>query len=163
MSAELNDDAKLGASKERERATPSSTGTGAEVVDTVRGIVEDAKSGALNTAENSKDAVAAQLDDVAKAVHRSGEQLEGHQDWMAQWVERGADQLSGLASTLRTNDLKGLFGEIEELARSQPALFVGAAMAAGFATARLSKVAVAGASRADLPEMPEVLRERESD
>jgi hypothetical protein len=52
-----------------------------------------------------------------------------------------------------------MFGKIEELGRSQPALFVGAAMAAGFATARLGKVVVAGASRADLPEMPEVFRE----
>ena len=44
---------------------------------------------------------------------------------MAKWVEGGADELSGLATTLRTNDLHGLFGKVEQLARSQPAVFVG--------------------------------------
>jgi len=131
----------------------------AQVTETVKTLADEARSGAAEAAESGKDALTGQLDDVARAVHRSGEQLEGHQDWMAQLVERGADQLGSLATTLRTNDLQGLFGRIEQLARSQPALFVGAAMAAGFATARLGKVAVAGASAADLPKMPEVTRD----
>jgi hypothetical protein len=158
MSAESNDDTGPAEPGECQRSS-SSAETGASVAEKVEGIVDDAKSGALNTAEQTKDAFAEQLEDMAQAVHRSGEQLQGNQDWMAHWVERGADQLSGLASTLRSNDLRGLFGKIEELGRSQPAVFVGAAMAAGFATARLGKVVVASASRADLPEMPEVFRE----
>jgi len=131
----------------------------ASVVDKLKSVADDAQSGATKTAESGKDALAEKLDDVAEAVHRSGEQLEGHQDWMAKWVESGADQLSGLATTLRTNDLHGLFGKVEQLARSQPALFVGAAMAAGFAAARLGKVVVADASSADLPKVPEVFRD----
>ena len=92
---------------------------------------------------------------MAGAVHRSGEQLEGQQDWLAQLVERGADELGNLASTVRSNDLRGLIGKLEDMARRQPVLFVGAAMAAGFASARLGKVAIAGASRSDLPTMKE--------
>ena len=139
--------------------TSATAAPAASVADTVKTLADDARSGAAEAAESGKDALAERLDDVARAVHRSGEQLEGHQDWMAQLVERGADQLGSLATTLRSNDLQGLFGRIEQLARSQPALFVGAAMAAGFATARLGKVAVAGASAADLPKMPEVTRD----
>jgi len=129
------------------------------VAETVKSLADGARSGAVEAAESGKDALAGQLDDVARAVHRSGEQLEGHQDWMAQLVERGADQLGSLATTLRSNDLQGLFGKVERLARSQPALFIGAAMAAGFATARLGKVAVAGTSASDLPKIPEVTRD----
>ena len=88
-------------------------------------------------------------------MHRSGAQLEGQQDWLAQLVERGADELGNLASTVRSNDLRGLIGKLEDMARRQPVLFVGAAMAAGFAGARLGKVAMAGASRSDLPTMKE--------
>jgi hypothetical protein len=139
--------------------TSATAAPAASVAETVKSLADDARSGAAEAAESGKDAVAGQLDDVARAVHRSGEQLEGHQDWMAQLVERGADQLGSLATTLRTNDLQGLFGRIEQMAQRQPALFVGAAMAAGFATARLGKVAVAGASAADLPKMPEVTRD----
>ncbi len=122
------------------------------------GAVED-RVGA--TAQSQKEGLADRLQDVAEAVHRSGEQLEGHQDWIAGLVEKGADELTTLANTLRTNDLRSLMGSLEDLARRQPALFVGASLAAGFALARVGKVAAAGASRADLPHLPEASHERE--
>lgn len=104
--------------------------------------------------QQGKDDLAGRLEDVARAVHRSGEQLEGHQDWLASLVERGAAELRVLAGTVRTNDLGGLMGGLQDLARRQPALFAGAAMAAGFALVRLGRVAAAGASREDLPHLP---------
>lgn len=125
----------------------------------VASLAGEVKDRVASAAQGSKEEVAEGLDDVAKAMRRSGEQLEGHQDWIAHLVERGADELGALAATLRTNDLQGLLGKLEDLARRQPAVFVGAAMAAGFATVRLGKVAVSGVSRADLPNMPEVVRE----
>ncbi len=122
------------------------------------GAVEES---ATATAQAQKEGLAGRLEDMAQAVHKSGEQLEGHQDWIAGLVERGADELSTLATTLRTNDLRSLVGNLEDLARRQPALFVGASLAAGFALTRVGRVAVAGASRSDLPSAPEVFRERE--
>ena len=114
-----------------------------------------------STAQAQKETLAERLEDVAQAVHRSGEQLEGHQDWIASVVERGATELSALASTMRTNDLQGLMGSLQDLARRQPALFAGASLAAGFALARVGRVAVAGASKSDLPKLPEVTSERQ--
>jgi hypothetical protein len=122
-------------------------------------LVGDVKDHLTSAAEDRKDGLADQLDDVAKAVQRSGKQLEGHQDWIAHLVDRGAHELGSLASTLRTNDLQGLLGNLQDLARRQPAVFVGASLAAGFAMVRVGKVAVSGMSRADLPKMPEVDRE----
>lgn len=121
------------------------------------GAVNEQASSAVNA---QKQSLAERLDDVAKAVHRSGEQLEGHQDWVAGLVERGADELSAFAETMRTNDLQALLSNLEGLARRQPALFVGASLAAGFALSRVGRVAVSGASQADLPHMPEVTSER---
>jgi hypothetical protein len=96
---------------------------------------------ASSVAEAQKGNLADTLADVAKAVHRSGEQLEGHQDWMAHLVERGAAELQSLATTLRNNDLRGLMDDLGSLARRQPALFVGASMAAGFALTRIGRLA----------------------
>ena len=124
-------------------------------------LASSLKDKATSVAETQKGHLADQLEDVAKAVHRSGEQLEGHQDFIAHLVERGAAELSVLANTLRSNDLRGLLGSLQDLAQRQPALFAGASLAAGFALARVGKVAVAGASRADLPHMPEMSHERE--
>lgn len=128
-------------------------------------LAEDARSRLASGVQAEKDDLAGRLQDVAQAVHRSGEQLEGHQDWLANLVEKGADELGALANTVRTNDLRGLMSSLEDLAHRQPALFVGAAMATGFAMVRLGRVAASGASRADLPTLPPALsggsRERE--
>ncbi len=112
-----------------------------------------------STAQARKETLAERLEDVAQAVHRSGEQLEGHQDWIASLVKRGAGELSTLAGKLRTNDLQGLMGSLQDFGRRQLARFAGASLAAGFALAWV--VAVAGASRADLPKLPKVIRERQ--
>src|SRR5215470_14312636 len=79
--------------------TSATDAPAASVAETVKTLADDARSGAAEAAESGKDALAEQIDDVARAVHRSGEQLEGHQDWMAGLVERGADQLGSLATT----------------------------------------------------------------
>ncbi len=112
-------------------------------------LASDAKETATSAAETQKDNLAGQLDSFADAVHRSGEQLEGEQDWIAKLVKRGGDELGALADTLRANDLQSLVGNLDGLARRQPALFLGASVIAGFALARVGKVAVSGALPAD--------------
>ena len=132
---------------------------GANALDQARDVAQEAQARAASVAdtigkqaasiaEARKETLADTLEDVAKAVHRSGEQLEGHQDWVAHLVERGAAELNGLATTLRRNDLQGLLNDLGSLARRQPALFVGASMAAGFALTRIGRLAVEGASQA---------------
>ena len=148
--------------------TEQATKTGAKAAADAASVAQDAKARASrlasdagdqasSAANNQKDAVAERMEDMARAVHRSGEQLEGQSDYVAKLVERGADELSGLAATLRSNDLQGLADKAQNLAKRQPALFVGAAMVAGFAAVRFGRVAAAGASRSDLPHMPETL------
>ena len=120
--------------------------------DRASSLLGTATQKASSVAEAQKESVAGYIDDVAKAVHRSGEQLEGHQDWVAHMVERGAEELGALANTLRTNDLQSLIGNLGSLARRQPALFVGATMAAGFALARVGRLAASGSTLS--PETP---------
>ena len=90
------------------------------------------------------------LETVAKAVHKSGEQLEGQSDWVAKMVEQGADELTSLAGTLRSNDLQSLLGNLGGLARRQPALFVGASIAVGFALTRVGLLAASNPTQTGL-------------
>jgi len=131
---------------------------GADALDHARDVVQEAQSRAssvastlsehaASVAESQKADLADALEDISKAVHRSGEQLEGHQDWIAHLVERGAAELNALATTLRRNDLQGLLSDLGSLSRRQPALFVGASMAAGFALTRIGRLAVEGTPR----------------
>ena len=135
---------------------------GSDAMDQAMDVAHDAKvrAGSVATAiggkassmaDAQKSQLADKLEDVAKAVHRSGAQLEGHQDWVAHLVERGAAELSTLATTLRTNDLQSLLGDLGSLARRQPALFVGASMAAGFALTRVGRLAASAPAHASAP------------
>lgn len=108
-------------------------------------LAGDVKESVTSAAEGQKDKLAGLIDSLADSVHRSGKQLEGEQDWIAKLIERGAGELGSLADTLRTNDLPTLVGNLDGLARRQPALFLGATVIAGFALARAGKVAVSGA------------------
>ena len=117
---------------------------GTDALDQAKDVAQDAKKRAASIASAVGDkASSAAESQNAKAVHRSGEQLEGHQDFVAHLVERGAAELSSLAKTLRSNDLQSLLRDLGSLARRQPALFVGASMAAGFALTRVGRLAAA--------------------
>jgi hypothetical protein len=141
------------------QAGGQATQAGTDAIGQAKDVAQDAMSragsvaGALGdkaaaVAESQKSQLADKLEDVAKAVHRSSEALEGQQEWVAHMVERGAAELSTLATTLRTNDLQSLLGDLGSLARRQPALFVGASMAAGFALTRVGRLAVSAPAHA---------------
>lgn len=108
------------------------------------------------TLDSRKSAAADFVDQLAQNVQRSGEQFEGQQDWIASAIGRGATELNTLASAIRDKDLGEFASEVQGFARRQPALFMGAALAAGFAVARLGKVVASDLSSADLPTVPEV-------
>lgn len=136
-----------------QNAPGEAAGQANEQASSLLGQVQDK---ALAAANEQKEGLAGRIDELASAVHKSGEQFAGQQDWIASAIEHGAAELGSLASSLRENDLSSLLGQIKSLARRQPALFVGVSLAAGFAVARLGKIVAADVSRDDLPSMPEV-------
>ena len=148
--------AQAPAKPDQDQSTPSVEKTVAQAKDAAGSALGQAKDQALGAAEDKKEGIADRIDDVAKAVHRSGEQFEGKQDWIAHAIEQGAAELSALADTLRDNDIMSLAGKVQSLAKRQPALFISASLAAGFAVARLGKVVVADATGDDLPTMPRI-------
>jgi len=108
------------------------------------------KESATSIGEAQKDKAAEALESVAKAIHQTGAQLEGNQEWAARLVERGAAELNTLATSLRRNDIEGLIGNLGDLARRQPAVFVGASMAAGFLLTRIGRLAAEGATETNM-------------
>jgi ABC-type transporter Mla subunit MlaD len=92
-------------------------------------LTEQAKQKLTGAVTEQKDAAADLVQHFAKTVHRSGEQFQGHQDWIASAIGRGATELDTLATTLRERDLGELAGQVLLFARRQPALFMGAAFA----------------------------------
>ncbi|HSU04861.1 MAG TPA: hypothetical protein VLI93_04755 [Acetobacteraceae bacterium] len=113
-------------------------------------LVEDVKDRMGSQAEHQKDRAAAQMRQAASSVHRTADALkQNDQGWLGDLVARGADELSSVAERLHRNDLQGLLSQIEGFARRQPALFAGASIAAGFALARMARLATEQATSPD--------------
>lgn len=97
-----------------------------------------------DTRENMRSALrqrqqdaAAGVGDVAGALRSAAQELDGRQKGSAaRMVERAADGLERLSGTLRSKDLESMVSEAERFARREPALFLGAAVAAGFLAVR---------------------------
>jgi uncharacterized phage infection (PIP) family protein YhgE len=100
---------------------------------------EAAKTEARRIASQQKEAGADRLGEVAGAVHGAARSLEAGMPQMASYVHDAAVRLEDAARTLRTRNVDDLMSEISRFARSQPALFFGGAMLAGFALTRFLK------------------------
>ncbi len=87
-----------------------------------------------------KNRVTDRLDDVAETVRRMGEPLrEAPYAPLAEYVSSAAGRIEHLASELRGRDVEELAHELGELAQRQPAVFLGATLAAGIVAARFLK------------------------
>ena len=131
----------------------TSPGEAKQAASSVAGQAKQKLTGVLDA---RKGTAADYVEQLAQTVQRSGQQFEGQQDWLASAIGRGAAELNTLAGTIRDKDLGQLASEVQTFAQARPALFMGAALAAGFAVARLGKVAAGSLSREDLPTMPEM-------
>ena len=119
-----------------------------DVADEARGTVQSLKAqagelahtvkdGLAAQAEQQKHAVATRIDRVAECVLQAAGDLHGDEAWLSSWLERGAYELSGFADELKRNDVAGLAETVQVFARRQPAVFMGAGVALGFAIARV--------------------------
>lgn len=102
-------------------------------------LVDDAKQGVIASVEDGKRAAAGQVGNVASSLHRVAEDMPENQKWLSGYVHQAAEGLEQVSRSIEEQDLGSLVGEVEDFARRQPALFVGASVALGFALARFVK------------------------
>jgi hypothetical protein len=121
--------------------------------DRAAGVMEQAREGAadiaasvqdrLGGASERKDDAAETMDAAAGQAHKAADKLrDADQRWLSDMVGAGADELGAFAEMIRSNDFNGILQRVRGVARSQPALFAGASVAAGFALARMARVAM---------------------
>ena len=107
---------------------------------TAAGLMDRVRDGATSQLTTQKGRVTDSLTSLAQAVRQSTESLRSDQQpAVAQYVESAAGQLEHLSNRLRDRDVKDLVQDAQEFARRRPAIFVGAAFAAGLLAARFMK------------------------
>jgi hypothetical protein len=103
-------------------------------------LLDDAKERARSAIDERKEGLAQDVGDFAHALRASASDLQDHhKGYVAQYVEQAASSVEQIADTLHRQDLTDLMRRTEDFARRQPGLFIGGAVAAGFALARFLK------------------------
>jgi len=116
------------------------TQQGDRLSQTGRGILDEIRESATGQLASQKDRATEGLGSVAQFVRQSTQQLRDQkQDAIAGYVERAADQIDQFSQSLRNKDVSELISDAQQLARKQPALFIGGAFVLGLVGARFLK------------------------
>ena len=97
------------------------------------------KQGARKLAEQQKQAGADQIGGVARAVQGAAREIEQKMPQAAGFIHDAAMRLEGAAASLRERSVDDLVRSLNDFARTQPAVFFGGAVLAGFALSRFLK------------------------
>lgn len=115
------------------RTSSPASGTGS-------GIIDKVKEQATAQLSSQKDRATQGLGTVASAVRQTTQSLRDQQhDAVAGYVEQAADQIERLSERLKNKDVTELLNDAQQLARRQPAIFIGGAFALGLMGARFLK------------------------
>jgi hypothetical protein len=124
---------------------------------TARQVGAQAKQSATSRLESQKERAVDSLMTVAQALRQTGQHLhEQDQGTVGTCIEKAAERVEDLTNHLRANDVTELLAETHAFARRRPAMFLGAALALGFAGTRFlmssGQRANASDTRAGVPE-----------
>jgi len=119
---------------------------GSAIRDQAAGLAGTVKDQLARQAQAQKDNLAGRIGAVAQQVHSAADELRERESWLAELLDRGARELDHFADDFKNRDLASVAGSVENFARRQPALFMGAAVAVGFALTRLARSGLEGSS-----------------
>jgi hypothetical protein len=115
--------------------------SGQAAKDQASAVWSDTKDSARSMIGNQQKAAASGLGQFAGALRKAAREMGdgGQQAPMSRMIESAADGLERFSGSLREKDLDSLVRDAESFARRQPAMFFGAAIAAGFLAVRFMK------------------------
>lgn len=103
-----------------------------------RRITTELKAQSRSIIKEQRDRIADSLDIMAEAMKGAGEKLrEQRNRSLADAADAGAKAVEDVSGFLKENDPGKLVEQVEGFARRQPALFIGAALAAGIILGQL--------------------------
>ena len=111
----------------------------AKTEETVSTLVDQVQQVAETKATTQKERAAETLGSVAQSIRDAGSGMRDQQPQIASFAEQAAGRVEEVSTYIREHDVQDLVGEAERLARREPLLFLGGALAIGFVAARFLK------------------------
>jgi hypothetical protein len=119
------------------------------IKDSTAQLVERGKEAAAQKAHESAERVASSAQTTASALRRAAGDVEQDNAWVSQVLRKSADGLEQATRSLAGGDYSRGVADLNAFARRQPAIFLGASLALGFALARVGKTAIEAATEDD--------------
>lgn len=116
--------------------------TARPVLDSASSIASSAKEAMSQQAEASAQRMAGSARDLASALRSAADGVPQENGWVGNLLSKSADGIERATASLSSGDFSGMLQEVNGFARRQPAIFLGACIALGFAAARIGKTAV---------------------
>ena len=104
-------------------------------------LAERAADVGLKQADRGREMAAEGIDKVAQTVRRLSTDMQTDQPQIANAALTAADQAEKVANYLRQTDARQIIGNVEDVARRQPLIFLGGAFLLGVAASRFIKAA----------------------
>jgi len=102
-------------------------------------LAQEVGHGLIESGESQKARGVEAIRRFAKAIDSAASELQSQSPTLASSVHQAARRVEGLSDNLSNRKVGELMDSAAELARAQPALFIGGSVAAGFALARFLK------------------------
>jgi hypothetical protein len=118
------------------------------IKDSAATLVDRTKQVATETIEDGADRVASSAQTTADALRRAANDVGEDNAWIGNVLRKSADGLDRATRSLAGGDFSRGIADLNNFARSQPAIFLGASLAIGFALARVGKTAIEAAADA---------------
>lgn len=116
--------------------------SGSRVKQAAGEVADIAKSAAQKVVDKGKQRVERSALSASAVLRRAADESQTENAWLGSALRKTADGIENAARSISDGDLNMVVEQVNEFARRQPALFLGASLALGFAAARIGKTAL---------------------
>ena len=121
-------------------------GDGHDKQATTAGVLSGIQQRVTTRVDEQKNRAADGLGGIADVFRNAGNELRNENETLAQYVDMASDQLRRFADNIRRRGAADMMDDVNQFARRNPAVFIGAAFLVGVGIARFAK---ASANRAN--------------
>jgi len=115
-------------------------------------VIDRGKEAAMAKVSEGAERARSSAQNTTSALRRAADDIEQDTPLLGAGLRRAADWLETTVGQFGQGDINRVVENLNGFARRQPALFLGASLAAGFLIARLGKTAIEGAVDRGLPD-----------
>jgi hypothetical protein len=119
------------------------------IKDSASTLVDRGKEAAMHKAEEGVERVASTAQSTASALRRAADDVQEENAWVGKALRKSAEGLEQATRSLAGGDVSQGVSDLNAFARRNPAIFLGASVALGFALARVGKTAIERATEDD--------------